>query len=164
MGGKQEEWKTQEKNFSPEPTNFFLPNREEKQGEKTASVQFYRNAFPPPLHSRPSPTPPKTFAPNPYHFFSSSHLYLLHTVHYSRFSPLFFFFSNVITARTPSILEIVESAIIPHNDLSANYLWYKLFFFFWENIWYKLNCYVVVHTYTNILCYSNRCLQNPLPN
>ena len=42
----------------------------------------------------------------------------------------FFFFFNVITARTPSILEIVKSAIIPHNDLSANYLWYKLFFFF----------------------------------
>ena len=35
---------------------------------------------------------------------------------------LLFFFPNVITARTPSILEIVESAIIPHNDLSANYL------------------------------------------
>ena len=126
--GRKQEWKTLEKIFSPGPTNFFLPNREEKQWEKTASVQFYRNAFPPTLHSRPSPTPPKTFAPNPYHFFSSSHLFLQHTVHYSRFYP-FFFFSNVITARTPSILEIVESAIIPHNDLSANYLWYKFFFF-----------------------------------
>ena len=44
------------------------------------------------------------------------------------FSFLFSFF-NVIIARTPSILEIVKSAIIPHNDLSANYLWFKLFFF-----------------------------------
>ena len=43
MGGKQEGWKTQEKNFSPGPTNFFLPNQEEKQGEKTVSVQFYCN-------------------------------------------------------------------------------------------------------------------------
>ena len=41
MEGKQEGWKTREKNFSPGSTNFFLPNREEKQGEKTASVQFY---------------------------------------------------------------------------------------------------------------------------
>ena len=73
---------------------FFLPNREEKQGEKTASKQIYRNTLPLTLHSRPSPTPPKTFVPNPYHFFSSSFLYLQHIVHCSRFSPLslsFFF-------------------------------------------------------------------------
>ena len=92
MGGKQEGWKTQEKNFSPRPTNFFLPNREEKQGEKTALRQFYCNALPLTLHSRPSPNPPKTFVPNPYHLFSSSYLYLQHTVHCSRFSPIFFFF------------------------------------------------------------------------
>ena len=92
MGGKQEGWKTQEKNFSPRPTNFFLPNREEKQGEKTALRQFYCNALPLTLHSRPSPNPPMTFVPNPYHLFSSSYLYLQHTVHCSRFSPIFFFF------------------------------------------------------------------------
>ena len=102
MGRKQEGWKTQEKNFSPGPTNFFLPNREEKQEEKTALEQFYCNALPLTLHSRPSPTPPKTFVPNPYHFFSSSCLYLQYTVHCSRFSPLslfsffliFFFFQH----------------------------------------------------------------------
>ena len=33
-------------NFLLESTNFFLPNREEKQWGKTAPVQFYHNALP----------------------------------------------------------------------------------------------------------------------
>ena len=37
--------KNLEKIFSPEPTNFFLSNQEEKPGEKTASLHFYKNAL-----------------------------------------------------------------------------------------------------------------------
>ena len=65
-------------------------------GRKLCPVQFYQNALPLTLHSRPSPTPLKTFFQMTYHFFSSSSLYLQHTVHCSRFSPICFFFFNVI--------------------------------------------------------------------
>ena len=37
--------KNLEKIFSPEPTNFFLSNQEEKPGEKTASLHLYKNAL-----------------------------------------------------------------------------------------------------------------------
>ena len=120
MGRKQEGWKTREKNFSPRPTNFLLPNWEEKQGEKTASKQFYCNALLLTFHSRPSPTPPMTFVPNPYHFFSSFCLYLQHTVHCSTFSSLslsFIFFLNFFFFQRELLFLVL---IIPHNGLFAN--------------------------------------------
>ena len=45
IGRKQREWKIWEKIFSPGPTNFFLPNWEEKLEEKMLSRPFYHNAF-----------------------------------------------------------------------------------------------------------------------
>ena len=42
---KSEGWKTREKIFSPGPTNFFLPNWEDKPWEKTSSLHFYHNAL-----------------------------------------------------------------------------------------------------------------------
>ena len=40
-------WKTEF--FSPDPQIFFLPNRQENQLEKTASLLFYHKALPPTL-------------------------------------------------------------------------------------------------------------------
>ena len=45
IGRKQGEWKIKKKNFSPGPTNIFLPNREEKPEEKMLSWPFYHNAL-----------------------------------------------------------------------------------------------------------------------
>ena len=42
---KQRGRKTREKIFSPGPTNFFLPNWEEKPEEKMLSRHFYHNAL-----------------------------------------------------------------------------------------------------------------------
>ena len=142
MGGKQEGWKTQEKNFSPRPTNFFLPNREEKQGEKTALRQFYCNALPLTLHSRPSPNPPKTFVPNPYHLFSSSYLYLQHTVHCSRFSPfsLFSFFFNFFFFQRDLLLLVLIILLI-FLLIFWFHMTFKFFSFFLSFSYHVLNSF-----------------------
>ena len=64
LGGKQKGGKPGRKISLLGPQSFSSQIRRKKQGKKTVSLQFYQNALPLTLHSRPSPTPPKTFVPN----------------------------------------------------------------------------------------------------
>ena len=123
MGRKQKEWKPWRK-FSlsdPQifPSQIGRKSNERKLPQCSFTVMPSHQPFIQDLH-----LPHRRLLPQILITFSHILIFTFSTPSTIPGSLLFFlfFFSNVITARTPSILEIVESAIIPHNDLSANYL------------------------------------------